>query len=112
MATHKINKSAFVRDLPVSMSAQDVVKAAAAKDIKITENYVSTIRYNAKKTAAKKSGGAAPVKRGPGRPGKDKTPVLAGGGSVGSGLVAEIERIVERKVSAMLKAKLGTLFGA
>jgi hypothetical protein len=116
MAAKKINKSAFVRGLSASMPAPEVVKAAAAKGIKLSVKFVHTIRYNAKVSAKKKSGGAAPsavavVKRGPGRPPKSASAPTshASSGSHG-GLIGEIERIVERKVSAMLKERLGALF--
>ena len=85
-AAAKINKSAFVRSLPASMSATDAVKAAAAKGIKLSDKFVHTIRYNAKVAAQKKASksGSAPVAtastastptastaaRGPGRPRK------------------------------------------
>ena len=116
-ATEKINKSAFVRSLPATMSAQDVVKAAKAKGIKLSDKFVPTIRYNAKVSAAKKagksaaagsaaSGASAPVRRGPGRP-----RTVAHGG-VRTGLEAMIENIVEAKVNELLQARLGALFGA
>jgi len=114
--SEKINKSAFVRSLPATMSAQDVVKAAAAKGIKLGDKFVHTIRYNAKASAAKRAtksapasvpSASAPAKRGPGRP-----PKVAGrvaDGHVGNGLVAEIERIVEAKLTALLKQRLGAV---
>jgi hypothetical protein len=110
-AMAKSNKSAFVRSLPPTMPAADVVKAAGAKGMKLSVKFVHTIRYNAKKLAAKKGGAptaSAPAKRGPGRPRKM---VVGGTGWGSSGLVAEIERIVEAKVSALLKERLGGLFG-
>jgi hypothetical protein len=103
MPAKKINKSAFVRGLPSTMPAAEVVKTAAAKGIKLGEKFVHTIRYNAKKSAAKKSGGSV-GKRGPGRPRMDN-------GGVGNGLEAAIEHIVEAKVNALLSQKLGALFG-
>jgi hypothetical protein len=120
-----VNKSEFVRSLPSSMPAADVVKAAKAKGITLTDKYVHTIRYNAK--TAKKRSSPAPVmtaaatgpahspapaapRRGPGRPPKALARPRAAGGDSG-GIVAEIERIVERvverKVSEILRAKLG-----
>jgi hypothetical protein len=108
MAKKTVNKSAFVRSLPATLSAQDVVKAAAAKGIKLSDKFVHTIRYNAKKSAAKKRthGGIGPApKRGPGRPRK-----LASSGA-GNGIEAEIERIVEAKVNVLLKERLGALLG-
>ncbi len=120
MAANKINKSAFVRGLPASMPAPEVVKAAAAKGIKLSVKFVHTIRYNAKVSAKKSGGGAssapvaaaaaAPVKRGPGRPPKAAAAAPVSHAAAAGGLVGEIERIVERKVSAMLKERLGALF--
>jgi hypothetical protein len=105
-----VNKSAFVRSLPATMPAVEVVKVAATKGIKLGEKFVHTIRYNAKKAAAKKTGGApsslAVPQRGPGRPRK----VVAAGGGGSPGLAAEIEKIVEAKVKAILTEKLGKLF--
>jgi hypothetical protein len=110
------NKSAFVRTLPASMPAADVVKAAAAKGIAMTDKYVHTIRYNAKKTGRKKSArlapvAAAPAKRRPGRPRKNA--VASSAGSASHGLIAELEamisRIVEQKVTEILKARLAPL---
>jgi hypothetical protein len=109
MASRKVNKSAFVRGLSPTLSAGDVVKAAAAKGIKLTDKFVHTIRYNAKKSAAKKAGGGAPARRGPGRP--RRASFSGGGTGAGNGLEAAIERIVEAKVNALLKARLGALFG-
>ena len=124
MATSKINKSAFVRNLPASMSAGDAVTAAAAKGIKLSDKFVHTIRYNAKVAAAKRSGGAAPaaapaaalVKRGPGRPRKAMPagalhPLKSAAVDSGHGLVAEVERIVEARVNAILRERFGALLG-
>ncbi len=100
------------------MVAADVVKAAAANGIKLTDKFVHTIRYNAKVAAGKRAGkgaaastsvAAAPAKRGPGRP--RKVVGLVADGHVGNGLVAEVERIVEAKVNELLRARLGTSFG-
>jgi hypothetical protein len=98
------------------MSAADVVKAAAAKGIKLSDKFVHTIRYNAKvkaqKSAPQRAGGGGEIPipltgRGPSRPRR-----LAGGeGAVGSGIVGEIERIVEAAVSRLLNERLGALFG-
>lgn len=112
------NKSAFVRSLPSTMPIKDVVAKAKAAGLTLTEKYVSTIRYNAKVSARKKSGGGA--KRGPGRPPKSAAVHAApamprapsgGGGGASGGLVAEVERIVERKVGEILRQRLGALFG-
>jgi hypothetical protein len=106
MAAKKINKSAFVRGLPASMPAPEVVKAASAKGIKLSVKFVHTIRYNAKVSARRKAGGGG-LRRGPGRP---SAALALSNSSTSSGLVGEIERIVERKVSQMLKERLGALF--
>lgn len=121
-----INKSAFVRSLPATLSAADVVKAAKAKGIILSDKYVHTIRYNAKTTSKKKSPSASPAaaaaaptaaaaaapaapKRGPGRPRKALTRTTST--VSGGGLAAEIERlveqVVERKIGEVLRAKLG-----
>jgi len=109
MAAKKINKSAFVRGLPATMPAPEVVKAAAAKGIKLSVKFVHTIRYNAKVSARKKAGGGG-VRRGPGRPPRALSAGSAAPRAATGGLVAEIERIVEHKVSLLLKERLGALF--
>jgi hypothetical protein len=96
MPATKINKSAFVSDFPASMSAQDVVEAAAAKSVKLTKRFVHTIR--------------SPAKGGPCRPRKTGAAPTSGS-TVGKGLVAEVERIVEANVNALLRARLGALLG-
>ncbi len=99
------NKSAFVRALPRTMPGADVVKKAKAAGINISLAYVYGIRAKSKPKGAR---------RGPGRPPKSAATgngaTSRGAGSSG-GLEAEIERIVEAKVSELLKARLGTLFG-
>ena len=103
------SKAGFVRSQPVSMSAADVVKAAKAKGIKVDTGYVYKVRGSKKKraksarTAAKAPTAAVVASSGNGSPSR-------GVGSSG-GLEAEIERIVERKVGELLKARLGALFG-
>jgi hypothetical protein len=91
------SKAGFVRSLPATMSVADVVKAAKSKGIKLDVAYVYSVRgaMKAKKKKAKATtNGHAPITT-----------------ASSSGLVGEIERIVEAKVSAMLKERLGALFG-
>ena len=110
-----VNKSAFVRSLPKTMPGADVVKKAKAEGINISLAYVYGIRSKsqAKKRPTASTAATAPMaKRGPGRPPKLATASGNGGASSSAGLVAEIERIVEQKVQALLKARLGALFGA
>jgi hypothetical protein len=57
----RINKSAFVRGLPLTLSAAEVVAAAKKSGIKISEKYC----YNARSKARTANGTA---KRKPGRP--------------------------------------------
>lgn len=74
------NKSAFIREQPETMSAKDVVKAAAAVGLVLAEGLVYNVRSYAKNKAAKTAPGpeAAPaVKRGPGRPSKASPAVAA-----------------------------------
>lgn len=68
-----INKSAFVRSLPGSMSAAEVIERGKAKGIKLSAAQVYTIRANARRRrpdkvagnlSAAKSGGAGERKRG------------------------------------------------
>lgn len=82
------------------MTAPEVVKAAKAKGIKLSTQLVYAVRGKVKK----------PATRGPGRPPKS----ASGGGEIPfgpSGLVAEIERIVEARVNAILKARFSGLLG-
>ena len=108
-----LNKTAFVRSLPSSMPGAEVVKKAKEAGLAISIGYVYSIRA---KSHSKRKGGTAPAaKRGPGRAPKSAT-MNNGNGSTSTprsagGLVAEIERIVEAKVSELLKARLGALFG-
>jgi hypothetical protein len=104
-----VNKTAFVKHLPKTMPAKEVVAKAKAAGITLTEMYVYSIRSKSK---ARKSSGIA--KRGPGRPRKDATSAPTTFASVAhsvGGLVSEIEHIVERKVNAILHARFGALFG-
>jgi hypothetical protein len=100
-----VNKTAFVQNLPTSMSAKDVVAKAKAAGITLTEMYVYSIRSKSNKS---KGGKASGTKRG--RPGKGSAAPSGGSPSVG-GLVSQIEQIVERKVNAILQARFGALFG-
>jgi hypothetical protein len=101
-----VNKTRFVKSLPKTMPAKDVVAKAKAAGITLTEMYVYSIRSKSK---ARKRSGA--VTRGPGRPPKTlATATAAVAHSVG-GLVSEIEHIVEKKVNAILHARFGALFG-
>jgi hypothetical protein len=105
------SKAGFVRSLPSSIPAADVVKAGSAKGIKLDVQYVYAVR-TAKKKRAKtaRAGSALPRSDGGAGVGNGRL-VSAGGGQSGNGLVAEIERIVDAKVTSMLKARLGALFG-
>jgi len=107
MTAKKINKSAFVRNLPANMPAKDVVAKAKASGFSMTPAHVYAIR-------SKDNAGTVQVKRGAGRPAGVTTtlrtsPLAARGATSTTGLVSEIERIVERKVSELLRAKLGSL---
>ena len=55
----KVNKSAFVRDLPATLSAAEVVQKAKAAGIAITDKHVHVIRSKARVAKAGK-----PVRRG------------------------------------------------
>jgi len=52
-----VNKSAFIREQPPTMSAKDVVEAAAAQGITLTEGFVYNVRSNAKSKSGPKVAG-------------------------------------------------------
>lgn len=62
--TRKVNKSAWIRSQPESLSAKDVLNKAKGEGIQLSIAQVYTARSTAKKQPAQ----AAPAKRGPGRP--------------------------------------------
>jgi len=65
----RVNKSAWIRSQPASLSAKDVVEKAADEGIKLSLAQVYTARSTAKrKPGGGKSKEVAEVKRGPGRP--------------------------------------------
>ena len=110
-----MSKTAFVKSLPASLPGPEVVKKAKEAGLSIGLNYVYSIRARTnpkRKRQAAQPAAAAPVKRGPGRPPKSAS---NGNNSSGvrnaGGLEAAIEAIVERKVTELLKQRLGALFG-
>jgi hypothetical protein len=114
----RVNKTAFVRSLPSSMPGAEVVKKAKEAGLKISVGYVYSIRArsHAKRRSSVLATVASPAKRGPGRPRKSSSSTDGGGSSAtpsrtAGGLIAEIEAIVERKVTELLKQRLGALFG-
>ena len=74
----KVNKSAFVRSLPRSMTAKEVVAKGKAQGITLSVPLV----YVARAQAKKKTG-----KRGPGRPRKNAAPAAAAAASGVEGLL-------------------------
>ena len=111
------SKAGFVRSFPASTPAAEIVTKAKAKGIKVDVRYVYSVRtaVRAKRKKTRTAPSAAVAKRGPGRPPKSAS--LNGNGSTGAasrsagGLEQAIEAIVERKVTELLKSRLGTLFG-
>jgi hypothetical protein len=63
----RVNKSAWIRSQPKSLSAKEVADKAKAEGIKLSLAQVYTARSTAKREGDSKSGNAAP-RRGPGRP--------------------------------------------
>jgi hypothetical protein len=63
-----VSKSAFVRGLPPSMPAKEVVAKAKSAGLKISDRYVHVIRSIAKRAAKQGNGAAAPGPRRGGRP--------------------------------------------
>jgi hypothetical protein len=97
------SKAGFVRSLPSTLSAAEVVAKAKTAGVKLDEHYVYAVRTAAKAKRkkgkiTKSGGGDVPIPYGKSAPSS-------------GGLVGEIERIVEAKVSAILKSRLGGLLG-
>lgn len=73
--THKFGaKAAFIRSMPTTMTAREVVAEAAKQGLKITEGHVYNLRSGKKprngSTTAMVTNGGVTFKRGPGRPRK------------------------------------------
>jgi hypothetical protein len=74
------SKAEFVRAQPASVGAKDVVKAAKAAGIPISEAYVYTIRYEQKRREQKGKPGRPAGRRGRGRaPAAAAAPARTGG---------------------------------
>lgn len=67
-STSKVNKSAWIRALPVTMPAQDVIDKAKAQGIKLSIAQVYTTRSAAKKKSGAGMKPATSVRRAAGRP--------------------------------------------
>jgi hypothetical protein len=91
------SKAGFVRAQPTTMTAAAIVSKAKASGIKLDERYVYSVRTSMNKVGRKAARSAASAHR--------ASPHVTGG------LEAAIEALVERKVNALLKERLGTLFG-
>ncbi len=63
-----VSKSAFVRGLPPSLPAKEVVAKAKSAGLKISDRYVHVIRSIAKRAAKQGNGAAGPGPRRGGRP--------------------------------------------
>ena len=79
-------KAAFIRSMPSSMPAKEVVAEAAKQGLKITEGHVYNLRSSGSKkpkngstTITVTNGGITSSKRGPGRPRKSGTEFSTGG---------------------------------
>jgi hypothetical protein len=76
----RINKSAWIRAQPVSLSAKDVVDKASAEGINLSLAQVYTARSTAKRKPGNAQAGAGfATKRGPGRPKKSDATGSASG---------------------------------
>jgi hypothetical protein len=75
----RVNKSAWIRALPPSLAAKDVVEKAAGEGIRLSLAQVYTARSTAKRqpTTARGSAGVE-KKRGPGRPKGSGVPSVSG----------------------------------
>jgi hypothetical protein len=87
------SKAGFVRSLPSTLSAAEVVANAKAAGVKLDAAYVYAVRTNVNKKAS----------------GKEPKPVRSMRPADGSHyLVVEIERMAERKFVELLTAKLNS----
>jgi hypothetical protein len=102
-----VNKSAFVRSMPTTMPAKELIARAKTKGFKLTAAYVYSIRAKAN-AAARKKGSQA--KR-PGRPPKTASSSPSHAGGSVSSLEQLITEIVERRVVEILQSKMGAFFG-
>jgi len=75
----RVNKSAWIRSQPGTLSAKDVVEKAKAEGITLSLAQVYTARSTAKRQGEPKRGAApAAGKRGPGRPKGSVTSAVSG----------------------------------
>ena len=106
MATKKtspektVSKTAYIKALPPSMPAKEVVDKAKADGMKLTVQYVYSIRQKAK-------AGDAPKKRG--RTFGSKAGKATGGKGAEGALYNVISQIVEETVNRVLGEKFGAL---
>jgi hypothetical protein len=92
-----VNKSAFVRNLPLSMSAAEVVAKGKAEGIALSDKYVYNIR------AKDKSRGGKPVGKPGRRPGRPKgSGATRGAGSAEQQLVELALQIGLERTEAVL----------
>jgi hypothetical protein len=98
------SKTSFVKSLPATMPAKEVIARGKAAGISLTEMYIYSIRSKSKaKAGARAPRGAATSKR--------ATSMGARTRSGGSDLQRLVERIVEEQVMKALRAKIGELLG-
>ncbi len=87
-----VNKSEFVRGLPATLSAREVVAKAKEAGISLGEKHVHAIRSLARKSGSAPAPAGAP-RRGPGRP-RSRAPGVATAAPAaahGAGDVADVE---------------------
>lgn len=107
-----VNKSAFVRSQPTTMSAREVVEKGAAQGIGLSEKYVYNIRAKAKASGRVGAGPGRPGRR-PGRPAGVRAAGAAGSAeerlvdlALEVGLT-KAEELLGRLRSAIRKAVIG-----
>ncbi len=99
------SKAGFVRSLPRDMSAAEVVSRGKQAGHKLTSAYVYSVRASMNRAAKKRGRPVAGPSSAAARAATAGPRAVTGGG-----LIAEIERIVERKVQEILTERLGSLF--
>src|SRR6185436_12046667 len=79
----KVNKSAWIRSQPASMTANEVVAKAKGRGIKLSPAFVYVVRANSKSKKNKPAG----ARRGPRRPRKNAAPAMASAHEGAEGLL-------------------------
>lgn len=100
-----VNKSAFVRSLPETMRADDVVERAKLAGFEITRNQVHTIRRRARRPRRK--GAQKSTRRRPSTTGS--APFRIGSGEFFAEVEHALIRIIDQRIAQVVDARLAVL---